>query len=159
MVAPVTKSDARDAKKTAVPAHSSGLPQRPAGVRVMISWYRSGNVFTGAVMSVSSFKPPRCDGVHLNIEWRQLDRHRFPAAATFSMVLMRQPWLKVQRSANVFVWLPPQLDSKRHSTVASAGYRREIRLKRSCAPDPRLSTSDRERFAESLVNSEPVFLV
>jgi hypothetical protein len=52
MVAPVTKSDARDAKKTAVPAHSSGLPKRPAGVRVMISWYR-GDVFTGAVMSVS----------------------------------------------------------------------------------------------------------
>ena len=34
MVAPVTKSEARDAKKTAVPAHSSGLPKRPAGVRL-----------------------------------------------------------------------------------------------------------------------------
>jgi hypothetical protein len=30
IVAPVTKSEARDAKKTAAPAHSSGLPQRPA---------------------------------------------------------------------------------------------------------------------------------
>jgi hypothetical protein len=30
---PVTKSEARDAKKTAVPAHSSGLPKRPAGLR------------------------------------------------------------------------------------------------------------------------------
>ena len=56
MVAPVTKSDARDAKKTAVPAHSSGLPKRPAGVRVMISWYR-GDVFTGRHVG---FNPPRC---------------------------------------------------------------------------------------------------
>src|SRR5580704_11308721 len=59
MVAPVTKSEARDAKKTAVPAHSSGLPKRPAGVRVMISWYNNAGgdpeaaVVTGAVKSVS----------------------------------------------------------------------------------------------------------
>jgi hypothetical protein len=54
MVAPATKSDARDAKKTAVPGHSSGLPKRPVGVRVMISSYKAGaSVFTGAVMSVS----------------------------------------------------------------------------------------------------------
>jgi len=52
MVAPVTKSDARDAKKTAVPAHSSGLPKRAAGVRAIILSYK-GVVFTGATMSVS----------------------------------------------------------------------------------------------------------
>ena len=55
----MTKSEARDAKKTAVPAHSSGLPKRPAGVRLMISWYNNSGgeleaaVVRGAVKSVS----------------------------------------------------------------------------------------------------------
>ena len=40
-------------KKTAVPANSSGLPQRAAGVRAMTSWYSWGIVLTGSVMSVS----------------------------------------------------------------------------------------------------------
>jgi glucose-1-phosphate cytidylyltransferase len=42
MVPAVTKSEARDAKKTAAPANSSGLPKRPAGVRVIISWHNGG---------------------------------------------------------------------------------------------------------------------
>src|SRR6185369_4876724 len=51
-MAPVTKSEARDARKTAAPATSSGCPHRPAGVRERISAFR-GMDFTGAVMSVS----------------------------------------------------------------------------------------------------------
>ena len=47
MVAPVTKSDARDAKYTAVPAHSSGLSQRPTGVRAIAVSYYTRIALTG----------------------------------------------------------------------------------------------------------------
>lgn len=35
-ICPVTKSEAREARNTAAPMSSSGLPQRPAGVRCLI---------------------------------------------------------------------------------------------------------------------------
>src|ERR1700734_3937047 len=52
MVVPVTKSEARDARKTAVPIISSGWPQRPAGVRARISSF-IGILRTATVKSVS----------------------------------------------------------------------------------------------------------
>jgi len=42
MAAPVTKSEARLARKTAMPAKSSGVPQRPAAVRVSTRSFRPG---------------------------------------------------------------------------------------------------------------------
>lgn len=42
-ITPWIKSEAGDAKKTAAPAISSGFPHRPAGIRPMMDWDRSGS--------------------------------------------------------------------------------------------------------------------
>lgn len=61
MAVPVTKSDARLARKTALPAKSSGTPRRTAGVHARTRSCRPGNSVRACRVRSVSIQPGRCD--------------------------------------------------------------------------------------------------